>query len=184
MLLEDEQNVVRWLTQYGVLTRTQVVRLLKDKTTRTAEKIIQNLKRCHMVTDIRDGYYIGLDKLVQCDQRTITAVWVLLKFIDKVEPMAHYAASYPSQLFFLKDEIGYEIIVLYDGEQHILRLLRPDDDLKYIIVVPHISMAREMMLPKAPCLFATVNYAGKDEPDVVFYKEEAVNDTTRVPIPV
>ena len=32
------------------------------------------------------------------DQRTISAVWVLLKFIEQVDPMAHYPAVYPSQL--------------------------------------------------------------------------------------
>jgi hypothetical protein len=107
----------------------------------------------------------------QPDQRIISAVWVLLKFIDRVEPMAHYPTSYPSQLFFLKDEIGYEIVVLYEGEQHLMRLLQPQEDLKYIIVLPHITMARDLILPKAPCLFAMVDYAGKAEPDVIFYKD-------------
>ena len=91
------------------------------------------------------------------DQRTILAVWVLLKFIKEVDPMAHYPASYPSQLFFLKDNIGYEIVVLYEGEGSNLRLLQPDDELKYIIVVPHISMVQDLRLPKAQCLFATVD---------------------------
>ena len=43
------------------------------------------------------------------------AVWVLLQFIDRVEPLAHYPATYPSQLFFLKENTGYEIVVLYEG---------------------------------------------------------------------
>jgi hypothetical protein len=103
------------------------------------------------------------------DQRVILSVWVLLRFIAQVEPMAHYPASYPSQLFFLKGDIGYEIVVLYDGEQHLTRLLQPEEDLKYILVLPHISMAAELKLPKAPCLFATVDYAGGDEPGVTFY---------------
>jgi hypothetical protein len=89
--------------------------------------------------------------------------------MDQVEPMAHYPASYPSQIFFLKNDMGYEIVVLYDGEQHLLRLLQPDEDLKYIIVLPHMAMARDLKLPNAPCLFATVDYAGGDEPGVTFY---------------
>ena len=172
MLLQEEQYVVKWLTQYGALTKTQVIRLLKDKTPKTAEKIIQNLKQQFMVSDIRGGYYLGTDRMTQPDQRIILAVWVLLKFIDKVEPMAHYPASYPSQLFFLKEDIGYEIVVIYDSEQHLIRLLRPEEDLKYIIVLPHAKMAQELKLPQAPCLFATVDYAGKDEPNVIFYRQE------------
>ncbi len=169
MLLQDEQNVLRWLTQYGALTKTQVIRLLKDKTPRTAEKIIRNLQKQFLISDVRGGYYLGTDPMGQPDQRIILAIWVLLKFIDRVDPMAHYPASYPAQLFFLKE--GYEIVVLYDGERHLLRLLQPDEELKYIVVLPHISMARELRLPKVPCLFATVDYAGKEEPDVIFYKD-------------
>jgi hypothetical protein len=172
VLLQDEQHVVRWLAQYGALIRTQIIRLLHDKPPKTAEKIIANLIRRLMISEISGGYYLGADPMVKPDQRIIAAVWVLLRFIDRIEPMAHYPASYPSQLFFLKDEVGYEIAVLYEGEQQLVRLLQPDEDLKYILVLPHIRMADGLRLPKAPCLFATVGYAGGDEPNVVFYSSE------------
>ena len=169
MLLQDEQHIVRWLSQYGALTRTQVIRLLHNKPPKVAEKIINNLINQLMIQPISDGYYLGVDPMVKPDQRIISAVWVLLHFIDRVEPMAHYPASYPSQIFFLKQNVGYEVIVLYDGEQHLTRLLQPDEDLKYIIVLPHIAMAREIKLPAAPCLFATLDYDGSTEPGVTFY---------------
>ncbi len=89
--------------------------------------------------------------------------------------MAHYPAVYPSQLFFLKDNIGYEIIVLYEGETNLLKLLQPAEDLKYIIVLPVISMAEQLKLPKAPCLFATVDFRGGEEPEVTFYSEDIKN---------
>ena len=146
-----------------------MVRLLRNKPPQTAEKIINNLKRQMMISAISGGYYLGMDPLAKPDQRMIGAIWVLLRFIDQVEPMAHYPASYPSQIFFLKHDVGYEIVVLYDGEQHLIRLLQPDEDMKYILVLPHIQMARELRLPNAPCLFATVDYAGGDEPGVTFY---------------
>ena len=173
MLLEDEQNVVKWLSQYGALPRTQIIRMLK-KPPQTSEKILRNLKKQMRIADVSGGYYIGLDSMCQPDQRLILAVWVLLKFIDHVDAMAHYPAVYPSQLFFLKENTGYEIVVLYEGEQNLLKLLQPQDDLKYIIVVPHISMVSNTHLPNAPCLFATVDFHGEEEPEVVFYTEEAV----------
>ena len=101
---------------------------------------------------------------------------MLLKFIDYVDPMAHYPATYPAQIFFLKENIGYEIVVLYEGEQNQLRLLQPQEDLKYIIVLPHISLASQLRLPDAPCLFATVEFEGSEEPKVTFYSEEAVQN--------
>ena len=171
MLLQDEQYVIQWLSQYGALTRTQVIRLLRDKTRSTAEKIIKNLKKQMQIADVAGGYYLGLDPMVQPDQRIILAIWVLLKFIDRVDPMAHYPAVYPSQLFFLKEDIGYEIVVLYENEQHLVRLLQPQDELKYIFVLPHITMAQELRLPKVPCLMSTVDFSGKDVPEVTFYTE-------------
>lgn len=171
MLLQEEQFIIHWLTEYGALTKTQVIRMLKDKPPQTAEKIIRGLKRDVLLYDISGGYYLGVDPMCQPDQRMILAVWVLLQFIDKVEPMAHYPATYPSQIFFLKEDIGYEIVVLYDGEQHLARLLQPQEDLRYIFVLPHIHMAQELVLPNVPCLFATVDYNGQEVPDVRFYTE-------------
>ena len=172
MLLPDERYVVKWLSQYGALAYTQVIKLMRDKSHATAEKILRNLKRQYQIEEISDGYYLGLDAQCQPDQRMILAVWVLLKFIDRVEPMAHYPAVYPAQLFFLKEDMGYEIVVLYEGEQHLARLLQPQEDLKYIFVLPYSAMAQEIRLPKAPCLFATVDYCGKDVPEVTFFTQE------------
>ncbi|MCM1508875.1 MAG: DUF5697 family protein [Ruminococcus flavefaciens] len=175
MLLQDEQYVVNWLSQYGALTKTQIINMLK-KPTNTADKILRNLKKQMRIADVSGGYYIGLDSMCQPDQRIILAVWVLLKFIDYVDPMAHYPAVYPSQIFFLKENCGYEIVVLYEGEQNLLRLLKPQEDLKYIIVVPHISMASSVRVPDALFLFATVDFQGNEEPTVTFYSEEAAKD--------
>lgn len=171
MLLQDEQYVLKWLSQYGALTKTQLIKMLQ-KPRSTAEKILKNLKLQSRISEVGGGYYFGLDNMCQPDQRTIIAVWVLLKFIEMVEPMAHYPAVYPSQLFFLKDNMGYEIVVLYEGENSLTKLLQAEEELKYIIVVPHISMAQNLKLPKVQCLFATVDYKGNDEPEITFYSEE------------
>lgn len=178
VLLQDEQYVVKWLSQYGALPRSQIIRMLQ-KPPQTAEKILRNLKKQLRIADVGGGYYLGLDSMCQPDQRTILAVWVLLKFIDYVDPMAHYPAVYPSQIFFLKENIGYEIVVIYDGESSNLRLLQPEEDLKYSIILPHISMATQLRLPDAPCLFATVDFCGEDEPKVIFYSEEVMNRENR-----
>lgn len=44
-------------------------------------------------------------------------------------------------------------------------------DLRYILVLPHINMAQELVLPSAPHLFATVDYNGQETPDVRFFTE-------------
>ena len=131
MLLQEEQYIIHWLTEYGALTKTQIIRLLKDKPPQTAEKIIRGLKRNVMLHEISGGYYLGVDPMCQPDQRMILAVWVLLQFIDKVDPMAHYPATYPSQIFFLKEDMGYEIVVLYEGAS------TPGGPAVYLCSAPH-----------------------------------------------
>ena len=75
---------------------------------------------------------------------------------------------------FLKENTGYEIVVLYEGEEHQVKLLQLDEDLKYIIVVPNTSMIPRLKLPDAPCLFATIDFEGEDEPEIHFYTQEDV----------
>ena len=72
--------------------------------------------------------------------------------------------------------MGYEIIVIYDGEEDRMRLLQPEEDKKYIIVVSNPSRISKLRLPDAPCLFATVDFDGKEIPKVHFFTEEAQED--------
>ena len=168
MLLTDEQYVIKWLSQYGPLPKAQVVRLLRDKSPTTAERLLLRMKRDQRIADVGDGYYLGLDPYCTPDQRVILAVWVLLQFIDRVEPLAHYPATYPSQLFFLKENIGYEIVVLYEGEQHLAKLLHPQEDLKYIFVVPKIQMVHQLVLPGRPACSPRWSSRGRRNPKSTF----------------
>jgi len=176
MPLPDELHVIKWLSQYGALPKAQVMKLL-NKPPGTAEKILRNLKRDLEIADTGGGYYLGIDPLSRPDQRIVLAVWVLIQFIESVDPMAHYPATYPAQIAFLKGNTTYEIVVLYENEGHLLKLLQPEEDLKYIIVLPHSSMAASLRLPKAPCLFATVDYNGQEEPTATFYMEEIAHES-------
>lgn len=173
MLLQEERYIIKWLSQYGALQKAQLIKMLR-KPPNTAERILKRMKKDMRIDNVSGGYYVGLDNMAQPDQRTILAVWVLLQFSEHVDPLAHYPATYPSQIFFLKGNVGYEIVVLYEGEESSLRLLQPEENLKYIIVLPHISMAERLRLPHAPCLFATVDYQGGEEPVVTFYSQEDI----------
>ena len=82
-------------------------------------------------------------------------------------------------MFFLKENTGYEIVVLYEGEQHLTKLLHPqEEDFKYIFVLPNIQMAGQLVLPPAPCLFSTVEFQGEEEPQVHFFAEEVSGNGT------
>ena len=40
-------------------------------------------------------------------------------------------------------------------------------------------MASKLKLPNAPCLFATVDFCGKDEPEITFYSEGDFADESK-----
>lgn len=172
MLLPEEKLILKWLSQYEALPKEQVIRLLNHKPRFTAEKIIRGLYKQNRISYLSGGYYIASDPRAKPDERMIQALWVLIQFGDKVDPMAHMPAAYPSQVFFIKDGIGYEILVLREGEQHLSMLLQPQEDMKYIIVVPEIGLGKKLRLPDVPCLFAVLSYGRTDIPEVKFYKQE------------
>lgn len=172
VLLEDEQNLLRWLSQYGPLPRKQIRKLLIPCNERVAEKIINNLKRGHYIEAIDGGRYFGTDKYCRRDYRTILALWVLTKFIEQSGPLVHFPADAPGQVFFLMDGVGYEIIVLYQDEEHLMRTLQVQGDTRYIIVLPDMAMADRIQLPAAPCLLATIDFTDSDEPQITFYSQE------------
>ena len=103
------------------------------------------------------------------DEKLITAIWVLLQYVPLIGSFNHHCANYPGQIYFLKDQTGYEIVVLSEGENLLPSLLATQDNLKYILVVPNEEMIPMVTLPSAPCVFATVAHHGKNVPEVKFH---------------
>ena len=128
-----------------------------------------NTKHARRIAAIEDGEYLAVDQYCEPKQRMITAVWVLLQFIEQINPEAHWQADAPAQVSFLKDKTAYEIVVLYEDEDHLVRLLQPQEDTKYILVVPNMEFANKLILPDAPCLFATVDQTECEAPKITFY---------------
>ena len=168
-LMEEEQLILSWLSQYGPLPQAAIRRLLHYKSGQTVSRILRGLKRRRYIVEIEDGAYLATDRYCAPKRRMLTAVWVLIQFAQQIVPGAHHQGDNPSQIFFLKESTAYEIVVVYDGEEHLLRLLQPQEDTKYIIVVPDRSMVEKLPLPDAPCLFATVELADGTEPKITFY---------------
>ena len=132
-------------------------------------RLVQNMKHARRIAAIEDGEYLAVDQYCEPKQRMITAVWVLLQFIEQIAPEAHWQADAPAQISFLKDKTAYEIVVLYEDEDHLVRLLQPQEDTKYILVVPNMEFANKLILPDAPCLFATVDQTECEAPKITFY---------------
>ncbi len=172
MLGPEERMLLQWIQQYEVLSFEQAIRLLFHKPRSVALKIIRGLQKEHLISYVSRGNYIGAYPCSVPEPRRIDAIWVLLQFVEKIDHYEHHCADFPSQIFFLKEGMGYEIVVLRDGETHLSRLLQSGEDLKYIIVVPNEQMIPLLQLPDAPCLFAVIQWTGGPAPEISFYSKE------------
>lgn len=172
MLLPEERTIMYCLSQYDSILMDQAIRLIHNRPMQTAQKIIRGLRKQHRISYQNEGTYIGAGPASKSDPKTEDAIWVLLRYIDQIGPMAHRKTDYPSQICFIRNEIAYEIIVLREGEARLTALLHPRDEMKYIIIVPDEAMIPSVKCPDAPCMFATVKYSDSDEPEVTFYLQE------------
>lgn len=172
MLLPEERTIMYCLTQYESILMDQAIRFIHNRPNQTVQKIIRGLRKMHRISFLHEGTYIGAGPVSKSDPKTEEAIWVLLRYIDQLGPMDHRKADYPSQIYFIRNGIPYEILVLREGEQRLTALLHPREEMKYIIVVPDKSMIPTVRLPDAPCMFATVNYGDSDIPEVTFYLQE------------
>ena len=170
-LMEDEQLVLQWLSQYGPMTKGMIGKLFPKKSSATVGRLLMGLKRRNYITQIKDSECFALDRYCEVNRRMHEALWVLFQFVAHIEPSAHYAADAPAQIFFLKDQTSYEIVVLYEQEDHLVKLLHPQNDTKYIFVIPNLEFADQLALPDAPCLFATIEPSDREIPNIIFYSD-------------
>lgn len=185
-LLKEEKLVLHCLSLYGCLRWEQLVKLMSNKQKETAEKILNGLrKRQYFVED--EAGYVKLDPRCEPDQKMITAFWILLERISKIVPNAHYAANYPAEIFFLKDNSMYEIVVVNKNEENYIRTLflenrynsnDEEDAIKYIIAVPSVDDIESCLKAIPPevlaanrVLFSTVEFDyDTGEAEVQYYK--------------
>lgn len=170
-LMEEEQLVIRWLTQYGPMSKSMIRKLLHYKTSVTVGRILTGLRRRNYITEIEDGRYFATDKFCKVDSRMQEALWVLFHFVEQVRSSAHHVGEDPVQIVFLKDGFGYEIVVLHDQEEHLVQLLQPQKTTKYIFVIPNLEFADRLELPDVPCLFATIEPSDREIPEITFYSD-------------
>ena len=166
---EEEKMILHWIMQYEVMTMEQAIQLLHHKNRSTAQKVIRGLKKQHKISYVNGGVYIGAYPCSKPDPKVIDAIWILIQYADVIGHYQHHPASYPSQIYFLKDGCGYEIVVLNEGEQYLTRLLQPDEGLKYILVIPNENMIPYIELPDVPCMFAVIQSVPGAAPEVTFY---------------
>jgi hypothetical protein len=157
-----------------------------NKSKETAEKILTGLKKRQYIIEDEAGY-VKLDYRTVPDQKMISSFWILLEYIGKITPEAHYAANFPANIFFLRDNVMYEIISINENEENFIKMLFLDkrnnstaeeDVMKYIIVVPEekvigdcLKNIPEEVINNKQVLFATVDFDyDTGEANIQYYK--------------
>lgn len=185
-LQPEEQLIVDALRQYGCLKKEQLILMIHYKPRELVERILIGLAK-RQVIFIDESDNVKLDLRCDYNYQTEIAFWILLKYIMVIKPSEHYAANYPSQIYFLKDKNQYEIVVLKDGEDYILgplantdrttsELEDDSDEMRYIIAIPSESMVNvcKNRMKGQKVLFAVYNPEAVPgtEPNIRFVKSE------------
>lgn len=168
-LREEEHLIVQWLSQYGPLTKGMIRKLLHYKASDTVSRILGGLVRYRKIAMIEDYKYYATDRFSKPIPRMHKAVWVLHQFAETIDPRSHQIADSPAQIRFSQGKTFYEIIVLQEGEEHLMHLLHPEKNKIFLIVVPNMDFAETLWLPDAQCIFVTLEHTGRESPDVNFY---------------
>jgi len=168
-LREEEHLIVRWLSQYGPLTKGMIRRLLHYKPSDTVSRILGGLVRNRKITMIEDHKYYAIDRYSKPIARMQKAVWVLNQFVETIDPRSHQIADSPSQIRFCQGKTFYEIIVLNYDEGDLTHLLHPQSNKIFLIVVPDMDFAETLWLPDCQCIFVTLEESDREAPTVSFY---------------
>ena len=168
-LREEEHLIVRWLSQYGPLTKGMIRRLLHYKPSDTVSRILGGLVRYRKITMIEDHKSYAIDRYSKPIARMQKAVWVLNQFVETIDPRSHQIADSPSQIRFCQGKTFYEIIVLNYDEGDLTHLLHPQSNKIFLIVVPDMDFAETLWTPDCHCIFVTLEQTGREFPDVNFY---------------
>lgn len=168
-LREEEHLIVRWLSQYGPLTKGMIRRLLHYKPSDTVSRILSGLVRYRKIAMVEDHKYYAVDRYCKPIERMQKAIYVLSEFVETIDPRSHQIADSPSQIRFSQGKTFYEIIVLNADDEHLTHLLHPENNKIFLIVVPDMDFAETLWLPEAQCIFVTLEQTGREFPAVNFY---------------
>lgn len=168
-LREEEHLIVRWLSQYGPMSREMIRKLLHYKPSDTVTRILNGLVRYRKIAMIEEHKYYAIDRYCTVIPKMHEAVYVLLEFIANIDPRSHQIADSPSQIRFVQEKTFYEIIVLGYEDAYLTHLLHPEKNKVFLIVVPDMDFAETLWLPDAKCIFVTLEPSGKKAPNVNFY---------------
>ncbi len=164
---QEATSLLRDITMYKALKKEQVLALYPDKKSKI-ENLLSYLVKQKRIYRGRDYYLAQPDDEDSIDYALLSAIWVLIDFIDRVE--YHSSGDYPTKIIFFADGEVYEIVYVAIGKEvlinHILSA-RNEEPPKYLVLVDKAAQINELNIPNAVgyCTVAaggTVQYYQKE----------------------
>lgn len=157
---KDAANIMRDLSMYKVLKKEQVLGLYPGRE-KVIEKVLLYLTKQRRIWKIDDYYCASPEAIDSIDTSLISAVWVLLDFIDQVS--FHSAGDYPAKIIFYVDGEIYEILYAGFGNEALvtyLTSLQSHSDYSHIILLDSPEQIKELDIPNT-CGYCTVSPTGR-----------------------
>lgn len=154
---------------YKFLKKEQLLLVFPGK-----KEIIQNLLKYLegqsrvFYNNKTDCYCANNNFNIETDKEIISAFWVLLDFIDKVE--FHSASDFPVKLVFLAKNELYEVIYVGYEQEHLINNAAVDlckELVKRIVIVDDINQINNISIPNI-IAYCKVDIDGK----IQYYKYE------------
>ena len=157
---KDAASILRDLSMYKVLKKEQLLGLYPGRQ-KVIEKVLLYLLKQRRIWKVGDYLCATPDALDSIDPSMVSAVWVLLDFIEKVS--YHSAGDYPAKIVFYVEGNIYEILYAGVGNEALvsyLSSLKSHSDYSHIILLDRPEQINELDIPNT-CGFCTVSPSGE-----------------------
>lgn len=146
---EDDMKVMDCINEYGALKAEQMREYMKNLDDATYERTIYDLQKKQYLYCTDDMMFA--DRRTPVDDKMIMAFWVFLRVFKNsptIRHNTHCRGPHIAQIFFLKDNVEYQIVVFNENDLCLVNMLLKNRNLnylKYIIVVPKLALAKEVL---------------------------------------
>lgn len=165
---KEASELLRDLTTYHYMHRDQVLRLYPGKESKIENLLSYFIRQGRIFYDKDlDMYHDGTE--VTPDNALITAIWVLIDFINKVE--YHSAVDFPAALVFLAEGELFEVIHVSTGKEAAMEHAmthQGSDAEKRIVIVEDERQISQLEIPNA-IVYCTVDIRNGN---VRYFKQE------------
>lgn len=157
---QEANSLLRDITTYRVLKEEQLLRLYPGKRGQV-KNLLAYLTKQGRIFHVDDLYCAAPECAVGIDRGMLSALWVLVDFIDRVE--YHGPGEFPAKILFFADGVVYEIVHAEEGSEALLAHLmgqEREETPHYIVLVDDMNQIAELNLPNVNG-YCTVSLSGE-----------------------